>query len=523
MEPVCLDIPDQMNAATYFVDRVVAGGGGDRTALALPDRSYTYQQLLYTINRVGNGLRELGVEVENRVLMVLPDDLPFVATYWGAMKIGAVPVPVNVLFDTHQYEFLLNDSRAKVLVTDAEFWPKLEPALARAPFLRHVILVGGEGGPVAGIPVHRWDALVSGASPTLEAMPMSRDDMAYWLYSSGTTGFPKGVVHLHHDLLWCQFFARHVLDLQPDDRIFATSKLFFAYALGSILHMSAFHGCTSLLWPERPQPETVARFIEQQRPTVLFSVPSFYAAFLRSDAVRPEQFQSVRLCLSAGEPLAPELYRRWQERFGIELCDGIGATEMVYTFISNRPGHVRPGSSGQPVPGAEIRIVDEAGRDLPPGEQGNLLVKAEFTCGTYWRQHERNKDAFLGRWFRTGDVYVRDDDGYYYYAGRSDDLFKVSGQFVSPVEVENTLLEHPAVTEAAVIGAPDADGNLKPKAFVVLQDRAQPGPDLVRGLQEHVRERIAHYKTPRWVEFVAALPRTATGKVQRYKLRAGAV
>ncbi len=515
-----VDALGQMNAASYFVDRNVAEGRGSRPALVLPDRCYTYAEVADRVNRLGNALRSLGVEIENRVMLVLPDGLEFAATYWGAMKIGAVPVPVNGSLTSRELLFTLDDSRARVLVTDAGHWPRLAPLLARAPHLRHVVLVG-EVTPAQPrtVPVHGWHELLAASSGELDAELVDRDDMAYWLYSSGTTGFPKGVVHLHHDLLCCQLFASAVMGLGAQDVVLSTSKLFFAYALGTSLHMPAYHGATTLLWPGRPQPEAIAAYVQEREPTVFCSVPTFYASLLRSEEVRPEQFRSVRLCLSAGEPLSPQLYRRWRERFGTELCDGIGTTELTYTFISNRPGRVRTGTSGEVVPGNRVRIVDDAGRDLPDGERGHLLVDAESTCAGYWRQHGRDKESFDGRWFRTGDMYCRDPDGYYYYVGRSDDLFKVHGQWLSPIEVENLLLEHPAVSEAAVVGAPDESGSLKPVAYVVLGGGFAPDPGLVRSLRDHVAASTQGWKSPRRVQFLAELPRTATGKVQRYRLR----
>jgi benzoate-CoA ligase family protein len=526
MDPTAAAVLEQvaalgrMNAAAEFVDRNLAEGHGSRPALVLPDRCFTYAEVADRVNRLGSGLRSLGVEVENRVLLVLPDGVEFAAAYWGAMKVGAVPVPVNGSLAPEELLFMLEDSRAGVLVTDAGHWPRLRPLAARAAHLRHVVLVGEETpAPSGQVPVHGWHELLAAAPGQLAPELVDRDDMAYWLYSSGTTGFPKGVVHLHHDLLCCRLFAGAVMGLGRDDVVFSTSKLFFAYALGTSLHMASYHGATALLWPGRPRPREIAAYVEERAPTIFCSVPTFYAALLRSEEVRPEQFRSVRLCLSAGEPLSAQLYRRWRERFGVELCDGIGTTELTYTFISNRPGRVRTGSSGEVVPGNRVRIVDDTGRDVPDGERGHLLVDAESTCAHYWRQHRRNRESFEGRWFRTGDVYARDPDGFYYYVGRSDDLFKVHGQWLSPVEVENLLLEHPAVAEAAVVGCPDESGNLLPVAYVVPCGGFAPDAELARSLQDHVARCTQRWKSPRRVEFLTELPRTATGKVQRYRLR----
>lgn len=515
-----IEVPARMNAAT-FLDRNVSEGFGGKKALVTPERSYSYAEIHEMANRFGNALRSLGVEAENRVLLVAPDGAEFAASYWGAMKIGAIPVPVSTAFSIGDYEFLLNDSGAKVLVAHASVWSKLELVLARVPSLRHVFLIDGEPPQQQSdsLQVRSWEQMLGAASPELAPVVTDKDDVAYWLYSSGTTGFPKGVAHLHRALLYCQLYALSVLEMRPDDVVFSTFGLSFAYALGTSLHMSTFYGATAMVWPDRPQPKPVADYVEKHKPSLFFSVPSFYAKLLKSEHVRPEQFDSVRLALSAGEPLPAELHRRWEQRFGIELCEGIGSTELTYTFISNRPGHTKAGSSGKVVPGNEVRIVDELGNELPPGEPGHLLVKSEATCAYYWRQHQANKDSFHGHWFRTGDVYARDKEGYFYYFGRSDDLFKVDGQWFSPIEVENVLLQHSAVYEAAVVGEPNADGNVKPKAFVVPRNGHAAAPELARTLQEHVRERTASYKYPREVEFVYELPRTASGKMQRYKLR----
>ncbi len=522
IEPI--EIPQRMNAVTWLLDRHVATGWGDRVAVITPEAKYTYRALFEWVNRIGNTLRGFELEPENRVLVFQPDGVTQVAAYLGAMKIGAVPVMVSPLLQPTDYEHIVRDSRARVLITTAEWLPLLAPALRSAQFMRAVLVTGtpGELAPLGTIPVVPLERLTASASPRLDALAMSPDDMAYWLYSSGTTGVPKGVVHLHHDVLHCQYYSRNVLHLQPDDLVFSTSKLFFAYALGTVCHMTLFAGATMLLYPDRPLPETLAPFVETFRPTLFFSVPTFYANVLRSPEVRPEQFSSVRMFLSAGEPLPSQVFRQWQDRFGSEICDGIGSTELTYTFISNRPDHLKPGSSGQVVPGNEVRIVDDQGKDLPVGEIGHLLVRAEATCAFYWNQHQRNKDVFLGHWFRTGDMYYRDEEGYFYHCGRSDDMLKVSGVWVSPTEVENLLLEHPVVKEACLIGHADANGNIKPKAFVVLQDGIPPAPELGADLQQFVKQRLAPVKYPRWVEFVPELPRTGTGKLKRHQMRQAA-
>lgn len=509
-------LPLEFNAASFFVDRPVAEGRGARPAFQCEERVLTYADVLDLANRTGHVLRELGVEMEQRVLMICLDAPEFLGTFWGAIKIGAVPVPVNTLLRSADYLYMLDDSRARVAVVSAPLLPEARPALERARFLRHVLVAGGDPGPYLS-----WDEWAARASATLEAAPTCRDDAAFWLYSSGSTGAPKGVVHLHHDMVVClETYARQVLGMGPEDRVYSAAKLFFAYGLGNAGYFVQGVGAQSYLFPHRPTPETVFEILTRYRPTLFFGVPTLYAAMLNvKEAERRYDLSSLRLCVSAGEALPEELYHRWRERFGVELLDGIGTTEILHIFLSNRPGAVRPGSSGLPVPGYDVEVVDDEGRPVPPGEIGNLRVRGDSTMAYYWNKHEKTKEVLHGAWILTGDKYWRDPDGYFWYAGRADDMLKVGGIWVSPVEVENTLVRHPAVLEAAVVGHPDDDGLVKPRAFVVLKDPAQASPALVAELQAFVKERIAPYKYPRWIEFVPDLPKTATGKIQRFRLR----
>ena len=415
------------------------------------------------------------------------------------------------------YLYFLNDSRARVAVISAPLLAEAGPVLGQATFLKHVLVAGGSGhGHLS------WEDQLAKASSRLEAAPTSRDDPAFWLYSSGSTGFPKGAVHLHHDMVICQeTYAKQVLGIRPTDRVFSAAKLFFAYGLGNAGYFPMGVGAQSVLFPHRPTPEGVFEIITRHRPTLFFGVPTLYAGMLAvKEAEKRFDLSSLRLCVSAGEALPEEIYQRWRERFGVEIVDGIGTTEILHIFVSNRPGAARPGSTGLPVPGYEAIIVDDEGRPVPQGEIGNLRVKGDSTMAYYWNKHEKTKETLFGPWIQTGDKYYQDGDGYFWYCGRADDMLKVGGIWVSPVEVEATLVRHAAVLEAAVVGHEDSDRLVKPKAFVVLKEPAPDPAALAEDLKAFVKDKIAPYKYPRWIEFVAELPKTATGKIQRFKLRA---
>jgi benzoate-CoA ligase len=511
------EIPDRFNATTYFVDRHVSEGRGQKTAFFHGDQALSYAGLQELVNRTGNALLDLGVEPEQRVLALLLDSPEFLGTFWGAVKIGAVPIPVNTMMRPQDYLYFLNDSRARVVVVSEPLLSVLAPVLGEARHLRHVVVTGRPAGPH-----HGFDALIERASSRLEAAPTSRDDAAFWLYSSGSTGFPKGAVHLQHDMIVCaDGYACQVLGMTEADRTFSAAKLFFAYGLGNNGYFPLHVGGQGVLYPHRPLPEAMFEIIHRHRPTIFFGVPTLYAAMLQvKDAEKRYDLSSLRQCVSAGEALPEELYRRWQERFGVEILDGIGTTEILHIFLSNRPGRARPGSTGLPVPGYEAMIVDDDGRPVAQGELGNLRVKGDSTMAYYWNQHEKTKSSLFGHWIQTGDKYYQDADGYFWYCGRADDMLKVGGIWVSPVEVEATLVGHPAVLEAAVVGSEDEEQLVKPRAFVVLKEGRAPSPALATELQEFVKGKIAPYKYPRWVEFVSELPKTATGKIQRFKLRA---
>ncbi len=512
-------LPDQFNAAEYFIDRHLAQGRGDKVAIECGDLHVSYRQLYEYVNRAGNALRQLEVRIEERVFLLLLDTPEFAVSFFGAIKIGAVPVPVNTLLKPADYEYMLNNSRARVAIVSESLYPQLQAIpKGRLRFLKHVIVVGEK----APADTHLFSQLIKRNSPELDAERTSKDDAAFWLYSSGSTGFPKACVHLQHDMVVCaERYAKAILKITERDRCFSMAKLFFAYGLGNALYFPLAVGATSILYPGPPKPQSVFDVIERYRPTILFSVPSNYAALLAHPREHDREFDlsSVRHGVSAGEALPAAIFHRFKQRFAVEILDAIGSTEVLHMFIANRPGAVRPGSSGQIIPGYEARIVNENNQPVKTGEIGNLLVKAESTCAVYWNQHEKTNETIEGQWIRTGDKYRQDEEGYFWYAGRSDDMLKVSGVWVSPIEIENVLIEHPAVKEAAVIGRKDRDELVKPVACIVLRNGATGTSELAQELKDFITGRLAVFKRPRWIEFFPELPKTATGKLQRFKLR----
>ena len=526
-------LPEIFNAASHFVDRNVAEGRGAKVALECGDERVTYGQIAERVNRFGSALRALGVEPEQRVALILQDTPVFAYSFFGAIKAGVVPVPLNTLWRAKDYAHALKDSGARALVISASLLREFE-AIDRAllPRLEHVIIAGSLPSDLSTVASAKVEALAKGGpdaidfatlvaegSPTLDPEPTHRDAMAFWLYSSGSTGGPKGCVHLQHDMFVCaEAYAKGVLGMRESDRCFSAAKLFFAYGLGNALYMPFAVGATSILLPDPPTAPRVYEIIARHKPTLFFSVPTNFGMLLAHDG--EFDLSSVRYAVSAGEALPEPLFRRFKQRFGVEILDAIGSTECLHMFIANYPGRVRPGSSGQLVPGYEALIVDERDQPVAVGEMGNLLVKGDSTCAYYWNQHEKTKQTIQGEWIRTGDKYHCDADGYYWYGGRSDDMLKAGGIWVSPVEIENVLIDHEAVQECAVIGRDDGHGLSKPFAYVVLKADVTGTPELAAGLQAFVRERLAEYKRPRGVEFVSELPKTATGKLQRFKLRA---
>jgi benzoate-CoA ligase family protein len=511
-------LSDSFNAATFFIDRHVLEGRGRRLAFRHAGRSITWREVSDSVNLAGHVLASLGVEMEHRVLLALTDTPAFPAVFWGAVKLGAVPVPVNPLMTIEEYEFLLRDSRARVVVAEPELAARLAASHHRLPFVRAIMATGSAPAGVLGL-----DEQMAKASPSLEAAPTVAEDVMYWGYTSGSTGRPKAAVHTHQAFVAAaDLVGAGVFGLGPDDLTFSASKMYFAFGLGNTLYFPARVGGASVLVGERLTPEAALDVIATERPTVFFAVATLYARMLHVPEVeRRWDLSSLRLCVSSGEALPPAVFDGWKERFGHELVDVVGSTEALHDFLANRPGAVRRGSAGQVVPGFEARLVDDADRPVFPGQVGNLLIKGPTTAPYYWNRLQRTRATMLGEWLRTGDMFWQDTDGYFYFAGRSDDMLKVGGQWVSPAEVEATLVAHPSVMEAGVVGRRDADGLIKPQAFVVLKQDLPPSSALSAELSAFVRGRLAGYKSPRWIEFTSELPKTATGKIQRFRLRPG--
>lgn len=507
-----LNLPELFNAAEYFIDRNVLEGRGDKVAVLCQDRATTYSQLQSGMNRVGNGLKSLLVRMEERVALLLPDTEIFPQCFFGAIKIGAVPICLNTLMRPKDYLYFLNDSRARVLIVDISLLPAIEEVRKNFQFVEHIVVVNAP----ASEGTISFSDLVNGQPGELQTAPTTRDDACFWLYSSGSTGQPKGTIHLQHDMVYCaETCGKQVLQIREDDICFSAAKLFFAYGLGNNLYYPFSVGATAVYLPDRPLPSAVYETIRRYRPTVFFCVPTLYNSMLQEEG----DLTGVRVCVSAGEPLPADILKRWVEKYGVQVLDGIGSTEGCQTFISNRLGDVRPGSSGKVVPGYEARIVDENLQDVPYGEIGTLLIKGDSVASGYWNKHEKTKKTMLGEWLNTDDKYYRDEEGYYYNVGRANDMLKVGGIWVSPIEVEACLIKHEAVLECAVVGHPDPERLIKPKAFIVLGAGYTASPELEKELKEYVKKTLAHYKYPRWIQFVEELPKTATGKIKRFELR----
>ncbi len=522
-----ITLPDNFNVATHFVDRNVQEGRGNKVAIECGDERITYQQLLENTNRVGDALLALGVRPEERVLLLLLDTPEFLYSFFGAIKIGAVAVPVNTQAKAQDYEYILNDCRARVALVSQPLLPHLESIpKEKLRYLQEIVVseVRQNPPPRTAPPQthHSLQNLIASASPKLEAAFTSKDEPAFWLYSSGSTGASKGCVHLHHDMVvCCELYAKGILKMNESDRCFSVARLFFAYGLGNAGYFPLGCGATTILSPVRPTPATIYADIERHRPTLFFSVPTNFAALLAHHREDGKEFDlsSVRHAISAGESLPAPLFHRFKERFGVEILDSLGSTETLQMVIANRPGEAKPGSSGKIIPGYEAKIVDERGNAVATNDIGDLLIKGDSTCSGYWNKHEKTKETFEGDWFRTGDKYRQDDEGYFWYAGRSNDVFKVHGLWLSPAEVESALITHPAVREAAVVARVDSDGLTKAAAYVVLSPESLPSDHLAKELEEMVGQKIGGYKRPHWIEFLREIPKTATGKLQRFKLR----
>jgi benzoate-CoA ligase len=499
--------PEHFNMAHYFLDARIEEGRGDHLAVIDDSGQYTYRQVQAMANQVGNVLSAAGVGVEDRVLIGLFDSVEFVAAFFGILKVGAVVTMVNPELPDSDYPAYLDYTRARALIGDIGLTNRIAPQLSASKLLRAVISAGGN-----------WDETVGRASPTLTNFDTSKDDPAAWLFTSGSTGKPKGAVHLHHDFPYnTECYAKQVLGIRPDDVTVGVPKLFFGYATGSNLLFPFAVGATTVLFRERATPEKLFDLCARHRCTVMTSVPTMINKMVQA-AGGPRSLAPLRASLSAGEALPPELYHRWKETFGVEILDGIGSAELFHIYISNRLDDVRPGSLGKIVPGYDAKVVGPDGNVAAAGDIGTLWVKGDSAAICYWQAHEKSKETLRGDWVVSGDLFRQDTDGWFYYAGRADDMLKVGGIFVSPLEVESCLLRHPNVLEAAVIGYEDDDGLVKAMAYVVAKGTA-PSEELARALIEHTKNELVHYKAPRKIQFVDALPRSDRGKILRRELR----
>lgn len=508
-----IELPEWYNASV-LVDRNLEAGRADKVAIYFGDEEITYGELARRINRFGHALKELGIDQEDRVLLVLNDTPSFPIAFFGAMRIGAIPIPANTLLRADDYRFFVENSRSRAVVADLMHYEKVRDGLEGYRQPVEVILTNGEADGR-----NTLEGLLEAGEDELSPVSTHKDDPAFWLYSSGSTGKPKGAVHLHHDILYtCETYARHVLEVSESDKVFSASKLFHAYGLGNGISFPYWAGSSTVLFPGRPTPQVILETIQHYKPTLFFAVPTLYNAILNYADATSYDLSSIRLCASAAESLPAGMWRRWKETFGSTILDGIGSTEMLHIFISNTPDELKPGSSGKPVPGYEARILDEEGYPVEAGEAGYLSVKGDSAAAYYWRNHEKTKATMKGEWLFAGDWYRVDEDGFYWYEGRSDDMIKVSGLWVSPVEIESTLMDHDAVIEAAAVGIL-VDELTRVKAYIILKEGYEGSDDLTEELQNWCKERLKRYQYPHLVEFVDELPKTATGKIQRFKLR----
>ncbi|MCL4702632.1 MAG: benzoate-CoA ligase family protein [Burkholderiaceae bacterium] len=530
VSPPRLSIPRGYNAAHDLVERNLKAGRGERIAFIDDRGSITYAELARRVNRFASSLAGLGLRPEDRVMICMLDTTDWPVAFLGAIKAGVVPVAVNTLLKPQDYEYMLRDSRARVLFVSQALLPAFEGLAEKVPTLARTV-VSGAPSPVPGqAATDEFSALVAGGSDHFEPAETVADEPCFWLYSSGSTGAPKGTVHVHSSLIQtAELFARPVIGITESDIVFSAAKLFFAYGLGNGLTFPMSVGATAVLMAERPTPEAVflrltgeapaALAKMRARPTVHYGVPTLFAAMLASPSFPAREQLGLRVATSAGEALPARVGASFTERTGVEILDGIGSTEMLHVFLSNRSGEVRYGTTGKPVPGYSLRLLGDDGQEVDVGEVGDLYIGGPSSAAMYWNQRDKSRQTFQGEWTRSGDKYVRDADGYYTYAGRSDDMLKVSGQYVSPFEVESAIASHPQVLEAAVVGAADEDRLIKPKAYVVLKEPSKASPALAEELRSYVKDQLAPFKYPRWVEFVEELPKTATGKIQRFKLR----
>ncbi len=507
------------NAAVYFIDRHRSGEIGSKPAfieVGGGERVLTYDQLADQSDLMACLYARHGLRREDRVAMLVLDRIEFPIIFWGSLKAGVIPVPLNTLLSVDVYDTILRDSRARALFVSVELLDTLKPMLEDNPYLQAIFVIGGEAPDNA---LSFGDELAKGEPG--DVVEVATDEIAFWLYSSGSTGLPKGVRHVHGSLkATADTYGAQVLQIKKDDVIFSIAKMFFAYGLGNAMTFPLAVGATTVLLATRPTPQSVCDVMQQTRPTLFCGVPTLYAAMLATleDEALKAGFKNVRHSISAGEALPEDIGKRWRQSVGSDILDGVGSTELLHIFLTNAPGDVVYGTSGIAVPGYELRLVDSQGGEVAVGEIGELLVKGASSADGYWNQRDKSRDTFEGVWTRTGDKYERCQDGRLIYCGRTDDMFKVSGIWVSPFEIEQALVSHDLVLEAAVVSARDDKGLEKPKAFVVL--KAENSDDNLRSsLKDHVKEKVGKWKYPRWIEFVEDLPKTATGKIQRFKLR----
>jgi benzoate-CoA ligase len=508
-----ITLPEWYNTS-LIIDRNLEAGRADKVAIYCGDDRVTYGELARRINRFGHALKSLGVNQEDRVLLVLNDTPALPTAFFGAIRIGVVPIPVNTLLRGDDYRFFVENSRSRAVVTDLMHYEKVRDGLeGYADRVEFIVSNGSAEGRIT------LEELLESGEDELAPAKTHKDDPAFWIYSSGSTGKPKGAVHLQHDILYtCESYARHVLKINESDTVFSASKLFHAYGMGGGMTFPYWAGSSSVLFPGRQSPQIVLETIQRYQPTLFFTVPTLYEAILDYPDATSYDLSSVRLCVSAAEALPPGVWRRWKETFGSTILDGIGSTEMLQTFISNTLDALKPGSSGRPVPGYDVRLLNEEGFPVGPGEEGYLSVRGDSAAAYYWRNHEKTKSTMRGEWLFTGDRYRVDEDGFYWYEGRADDMIKVGGLWVSPVEVESTLLDHPTVMEAAVVGV-TVGGLTRIKAYAVLRTGQTGSQALAKELQNWCKDRLKRYQFPQIVDFVEDLPKTATGKIQRYRLR----
>jgi benzoate-CoA ligase family protein len=515
-----LNIDRQFNAAEYFIDRNVAEGRGGKAAVLFQDQVISYNLLLANVNRTANALSQLGVGMENRVLLLLRDTPEMIFSFYGAIKLGAVPIPGNILMKAPDFLYMLNDSRAPVLIVDAAFLPELEKILDQALFLKTVVVCGN-----SAHGHYAFDELLAKAAPDFKTAPTTCDDTAFWLYSGRNPDKLMAAVHHHSHMVFCaEAYARGILGMSADDRAMG-SFLFFAYGLGNGAYFPFAVGATTILISHAPKPELFYEDLVKYKPTLFFTVPTLLGALAdykracRAEGKELSSTASLRACVSSAEILSPEIYHRFKDEFGVEILEGTGSTEICHIFLSNRFGEVKPGSTGKLVAGYRARLLDDDGRPVGPGRIGNLQVSGGSIASAYWNQRQESKRNMLGEWFVTGDRYLVDEEGYYFFRGRSDDMLRVGGKWLAPEEVEKTINDHPAAAESAVVGYKDRDELIKPYAFVVLKAGAEPSENLSEDIKQFVKDRIAAYKYPRWIEFVEDIPKTPGGKIQRFVLQ----